>query len=143
MVSHVLGSRALILTYPVTGEWEFLFGTLQSYHTQAGCARFGLHPDFPRNARLKCRVDAASRTQSQTGKCVSNLRYGSARRNYMYRLTIQTYDQMGSLEREMKLRAWWLVYTADRSSACIEDHQPLLIEDMCDTVDLPAQMLVA
>jgi len=49
---------------------------------------------------------------------------------------------MGSLEREMKLRAWWLVYTADRSSACIEDHQPLLIEDMCDTVDLPAQMLV-
>jgi hypothetical protein len=60
----------------------------------------------------------------------------------MYRLTLQTYDQMGSLEREMKLRAWWLVYTADRSSACIEDHRPLLIEDMCDTVDLPAQMLV-
>jgi hypothetical protein len=49
---------------------------------------------------------------------------------------------MGSLEREMKLRVWWLVYTADRSSASIEDHQPLLIEDMCDTVDLPAQMLV-
>jgi len=61
---------------------------------------------------------------------------------FMYRLTFQTYDQMGSLEREMKLRAWWFVYTADRSSACIEDHQPLLIEDMCDTVDLPAQMLV-
>lgn len=60
----------------------------------------------------------------------------------MLQLILQTYDQMGLLEREMKLRAWWLVYTADRSSACIEGHQPLLIEDMCDTVDLPAQMLV-
>ena len=49
---------------------------------------------------------------------------------------------MGVLEREMKLRAWWLVYTADRSGACIEGHYPLLVEDMCDMVDLPAMMSV-
>jgi len=72
MVSHIIGSEALILTYSVTGEWESSFGALQSYHIQAGRARFGLHPDFPRNARLKCSVDAASGTQSQTGKCFTN-----------------------------------------------------------------------
>jgi len=58
------------------------------------------------------------------------------------KLTSQTYDQMDVLEREMKLRAWWLVYTADRSGACIEGHYPLLVEDMCDMVDLPAMMSV-
>ena len=58
------------------------------------------------------------------------------------RADAQTYDLMGTLEREMTLRAWWLVYVADRSSACIEGHYPLLMEDLCDKVDLPTIMLV-
>lgn len=55
-------------------------------------------------------------------------------------LTAQTYETMSPLEREMNLRTWWLVYTADRSGPCIEGSNPLLIEDMCDMVDLPAMM---
>lgn len=55
-------------------------------------------------------------------------------------LTTQTYDAMSPLDREMNLRTWWLVYTADRSGPCIEGSNPLLLEDMCDMVDLPAMM---
>ena len=47
---------------------------------------------------------------------------------------------MSPLDREMNLRTWWLVYTADRSGPCIEGSNPMLMEDMCDMVDLPAMM---
>jgi hypothetical protein len=47
---------------------------------------------------------------------------------------------MGPLQREMTLRAWWLVYNGDRSSVCVEGNYPLLAEDMCDMIDLPAMM---